>query len=241
MAVFYSPPEMRTRDSILVSGEEAHHICRVLRKRVGERIVVVDGEGNEFGCVIDECRPNRVQVRVLSRRRKPKEPVLKVTLASAVPKGERMDLLVEKATEIGVHRIVPLVTERSVVVSLGSEKVARLKRVAISAVKQSERSLIPRIEDMRSLGELQEDLSSYSWGIVGWELSRRRLVKEIFPEEPINDLIVVVGPEGGLTDSEVEMLRDRGLKDVWLGERKLRTETAGAVFLSLVLNHYGDL
>lgn len=241
MAVFYSPPETRTGDSIVVSGDEAHHICRVLRKRVGERIVVVDGEGNEFGCVIDECRPSTVQARVLSRRRKPREPVLKVTLASAVPKGERMDVLVEKATEIGVHRIIPLVTERSVVTSLGSEKMARWKRLAVAAVKQSERSLLPRIEGMKSLAELERDLRSYSWGVVGWELSRRRLGEEIFPPEPINDLIVVVGPEGGLTDSEIEKLREKGLKDVWLGERKLRTETAGAVLLTLILNHYGDL
>lgn len=241
MANFYSPPDFRRGNSILVCGDEAHHLYKVLRKRAGDKIVVVDGEGNEFKCVIDKCKPGNIEVRVLSMRRKPKEPVLKVTLACAVPKGERMDLLIEKATEIGVYRVIPIVTERSSVTSIGKEKFERWQRLAISAVKQSERSLLPRIEKPTSLVELEEDLKSYSWGVVGWELSRRRLVHSIFPRDPISDLIIVVGPEGGLTEPEVERLRKRGLVDVWLGERKLRSETAGIVFLSLMLNHYGDL
>jgi 16S rRNA (uracil1498-N3)-methyltransferase len=241
MANFYSPPETRTGDTILVRGDEAHHICRVLRKRPGERIVVVDGEGNEFKCAIRTCRAKSVEVRVLSMRRKPKEPVLKVTVACAVPRGDRMDSLVEKVTELGVCRVIPLLTERSMVSSVGKEKFARWKRIAVAAVKQSERSVVPRIDEMVSLDELEEDLRSYAWGVVGWELSKRRLVESVFPPEPINDLIVIVGPEGGFTEEEIERLRKRGVVDVWLGERKLRSETASVVLVTLILNHYGDL
>lgn len=241
MANFYSPPETRRGDSILVCGDEAHHIYRVLRKRRGERIVVVDGEGNEFKCVIDKCGPESIEVKVLSMRRKPKEPVVKATLACAVTKGERMDLLIEKATELGVYRIIPILTERSAVSSVGKERFARWKRLAVSAVKQSERSFLPRIEEMETLAELEEDLTSYAWGVVGWELSRRRLVESMFPSEPTNDLVVIVGPEGGLTEQEIERLGKKGIVDVWLGERKLRSETAAIVLLSLILNHYGDL
>jgi len=241
MANFYSPPETRRGDTILVCGDEAHHICRVLRKRPGERIVVVDGEGNEFKCAIRACRPESVEVKVLSMRRKPKEPVLKVTLACAVPRGERMDSLVEKVTELGVCRIIPLISERSTVRSVGKEKFARWKRIAVSAVKQSERSVVPRIEEMESLAELVEDLRSYSWGVVGWELSKRRLVGSIFPREPISDVITIIGPEGGFSEHEIEGLRKRGVADVWLGERKLRSETACVALVSLILNHYGDL
>ncbi len=241
MANFYSPPETRKGDSILVRGDEAHHICRVFRKRSGERIVVVDGEGNEFSCVVEKCKPESVEVKILSMRRRPKEPALRVTLACAVPKGDKMDLLIEKATEIGVHKIIPLLTERSTVRSVGNEKLARWKRLTISALKQSERSFLPRIEKIRSFAELEEDLRSYSWGVVGWELSRRRIMEVAFPEEPVNGLMVIVGPEGGLTESEVERLRKRRILDVWLGERKLRCETAAIVLLTLILSHYGDL
>lgn len=241
MANFYSPPETRRGDIIWLSGEEAHHICKVFRKKPGDRIVVVDGEGNEFNCTINKCEARKVEAKILSIRRKPKEPVVKVTLACAIPKGERMDTLVEKATEIGVYRIIPLVTERSTVSSVGREKFARWKRLAISAVKQSERSLVPRLEKVRTLVKLEENLRHYQWGVVGWELSRRRLAGDLFPAGPISDLIVIIGPEGGLTELEIEKLKKRGVVDVWLGERKLRTETAGIVLLSLILNYYGDL
>jgi len=241
MPNFYSPPENRQGEIIWLRGSEAHHMCRVLRKRPGEKVVVVDGEGNEFTCVIDRCEARKAEVKVLSVRRKPKEPVSRVTLAVAIPKGERMDRLIEKATELGVYRIIPIICERSNVKGVGKQKSARWKRIALSAIKQCERSLLPRIEETRTLVQLEKDLKSYQWGIAGWELSKRRVTQNLFPREPVGDVIVIVGPEGGLTEQEVKRLGHSGVLDVWLGERKLRVETAAIVLVSLVLNYYGDL
>ena len=141
---FYVKPDMVFGNELIFSEDEAHHLSRVIRKKKGDVVWAVDGEGTAYEVEILYIEKNQVRARILRTRRRIGEPVAEVTLAQGILKGEKFDWLVEKAVEIGVRKIIPLISEYSIAVA-GPQKIARWKRIALSAMKQSGRSILPEI------------------------------------------------------------------------------------------------
>jgi 16S rRNA (uracil1498-N3)-methyltransferase len=243
---FYVDPKNVGRDFLRIEGEEAKHICLVLRKGEGEIIDVVDGEGMKYQVQVTAKGKDWVQGRIISQTRKENEPFTELTLAQALIKGVRMDFLVEKVTEIGVSSIIPLITGKSLIkLEKGSKVISRVnrwKRIAISGMKQSLRSKLPEIQNPVSFQELLAKVKDYDLAIIACQTKKSKSLKEIFePKRRLKKVLLLVGPESGFTQEELDLSLKSGIIPVSLGPRRLRSETAGIVFSSMVLQELGDL
>jgi 16S rRNA (uracil1498-N3)-methyltransferase len=222
-------------------GDTAHRAARVLRVRSGETIVGTDGEGTEFVMIVKRILRDRVEATIVSVRRGSGESPLRITLAQAVPRGTRMDMVIQKATELGVNRIVPLVAARNVVKPGPGEghRGDRWARIAAEAVAQSRRTVSPEVTPPRSLKEFLAGAEAESRCVLhpGPETVR---LSALSSERP-GSFEIVVGPEGGLEKHELEACLAAGFQPVTLGPRILRAETAGIVAVALVQHRWGDL
>jgi 16S rRNA (uracil1498-N3)-methyltransferase len=218
----------------------AHHALKVLRLRVGDELVLFDGGGGEYpGCVTEAAR--RLVVMLGEWRDVDCEPPLAMTLAQALPSGDKMDLVVQKAVELGVSAIQPLQAKRSVV-RLSGERLekrgAHWQQVALAACEQSGRNRLPQV---RPLVDLPHWLAQpAATGELRLLLSPHQGVRLAEVPRPMAGVTLLVGPEGGLESAEEEMARSVGFVPVRLGPRVLRTETAGLAALAAVMTLWGD-
>ena len=238
-------------DIVAFAPDDARKLSTVLRKRSGDRVQVVDSGGVAFGATIDVgARDNRdaraVQVRAtLDERldRADAETTLRVTVAQAVPKGQKMDLVVEKATELGAHAIVPVRSARVIGHDTSPAKVERWRRIAKSAAQQSGRLRVPDVADVHDWDALLATFAQYDRVFVPWELAEPAPLRDVF-ELALADarsVLVVIGPEGGFSSDEVDRARAAGASAISLGRRILRTETAALVVLAALLYARGEL
>ena len=222
-------------ERVAIGGADAHKIVAVLRLRDGDSIELVDSAGTQFDarvCVED----GDVSASLLSARLADLERIRSVDVAQAVPKGQKMDFIVEKATELGAHAILPFYSERSVAHAPGAAKVDRWRRLARSAAQQCGRRFVPEIDPVVSFDELLERFDGYDAVLFPWELAPAEALRERLPQvlEGASRVLVVVGPEGGFSHAEADAAESRGAVLVWLGERILRTETAAMVLLAIL-------
>jgi 16S rRNA (uracil1498-N3)-methyltransferase len=226
---------------VVVEGSAANHITRVLRLRSGDALTVFDGSGNEFGARIEEFRKEAVVVSVAEPRALDRESPLSLTLAQGISRGERMDWIIQKATELGASRIVPVFTKRSVVrldEKQAERKLQHWRAIAVAACEQCGRNRIPELATpVDFFNVLPEDTSGAT-----------RILLSPTGDLRIDDLksvaagiTVLIGPEGGLEDSEQEAALAAGFKAVRLGPRVLRTETAAIAALTIIQRYFGDL
>ena len=225
----------------------AHHLGRVRRAAVGDVVEAVDAHGHLLSVRLTAIATRRAEGVVVDRTPLATESPLDLTLAQAIVKGDRMEQVIRMATELGVRRIVPILTERTVVrlePARSDSRLARWRRVAREAAQQCGRAALPEIEAPRPLSKLGQELRSDGTGtgllVCFWEEERRPLDR-LLPPGPCERVTVVVGPEGGLTADEVRGLERAGALVASLGPRLLRTETAGAVAVALLQARYGDL
>lgn len=238
-------PELAAGDAVDLLETDAQHVARVLRLRAGERIVLCDGRGSDYEAVLVAVHPSRTVAHVVQRRPSRGEPPLTVTLLQGVPKGEKMDLIVQKAVEVGVGRIVPVFTSRTVVewdAAKAQARRRRWQRIAYEAAKQCGRGRVPVVECPVSWEELwRTEHESLGRVLLPWEeetsVGLRAVARALSP----GPVAIAIGPEGGFDPAEVEMARARGAQPVTLGPRVLRTETAGLVAASILLYEWGDL
>jgi len=248
---FYVPPSaFALRDkTVTLSAEETRHARDVLRLEPGDEVYVFDGEGREYSCAVDEFDPKAAVLDLLNEVEpaRPESPAL-ITLAIALLKGEKFDLVVQKATELGVHRLAPVSTARADVRLRNTDdakrKVARWQRIALEATKQCGRARLMKIDEVISFNTLIEgetkdegklrlmfserDGTSFTEFASGIEAQPQRV-------------IALVGPEGGWSDEEIELARAHDWQIVTLGGRTLRAETAGIVISALLQHRFGDL
>lgn len=224
--LFHLPDASLDSNPQPLPSEEGHHVARVLRLGPGDRIGILDGRGLQGTAEIVTCGGGRVLVKVLALEPGAREPLRPVVVVAALVRGPRWDFLIEKATELGATHIAPLLAARSVALGSRSE---RWRRVALAAAKQSLRARIPEVAAPLGLAEILEAwpgafllVASEGGGPVG--------PSSLGPGQP---LLLVVGPEGGLTEEEVELLGTSGACEVSLGPRRLRSETAVAALLCL--------
>lgn len=239
---FYVNPKYVFGNEVLISGDEAHHLSRVLRKKTDDVVWAVDGEGTAFEVQIIHISRDEARGKILQKRRRLGEPVSDVTLAQGILKGERFDWLVEKATEIGVRRIIPLLSENTEITAT-PQKLARWKRVAVGAMKQSGRSILPEITQAKTFDDVLSLAAECHHRLIahpGPGSTPLKLPRETGPKITPKALIIV-GAEGGFTQEEVEQSREHGFRPVTLGQRRLRAETAGIVLSTLMLFQLGEL
>jgi 16S rRNA (uracil1498-N3)-methyltransferase len=224
-----------------LNEERSHYVGRVLRLRVGDEVVLFNGCGGEFIAVISEVSRAGVLVHVRDQREHEVESPLVIRLIQGVSRGERMDIVMQKATELGVRRITPVVTAHSVVRldgDKGEKRQAHWMRIAQSACEQCGRNVVPVIDAPQSFQRwLEEPALPDSRRVVLHPLARRSLSEP----EPREHWQLLVGPEGGLSDGEVDQASAAGFTPCSLGPRVLRTETAALAAIAILQSRYGDL
>jgi 16S rRNA (uracil1498-N3)-methyltransferase len=252
---FYAPPEKFTADSIALAGDEHAHLVRVLHHKAGDRVTVVDGAGLAAESEISEIGKTATHLRIIKKMRRLGEPFVHLTLAQAVPKGNRFDWVIEKATEIGVSAFIPLLCERSEVTP-GAGKNERWRRLALAAMKQSCRSVCPAIGEPVMFGALCRRASTLPEAFSAGQSGRLRefdfaLLAHEGSSDPLPQLVsrapqpriglIIIGPEGGFSESELQIAREAGVTFFGMGPRRLRAETAGLTAAIKILSAFGEL
>jgi 16S rRNA (uracil1498-N3)-methyltransferase len=229
-------------DRVAFAADDAHKLRNVLRKRSGDRVEVVDSAGAAFAASLDvDARAVTAQLEE-PLMREGAEPALRVTLAQAIPKGHKMDFVIEKATELGVERIVPVRTARVIASDTNAAKVERWRRIAKSAAQQSGRTHVPGVEDIVSWDALLASFARFDRVYVPWELAPPLPLREALAHDAdARTVLLAIGPEGGFAADEIARATDAGATVVSLGRRILRTETAALVVLSILAYERGDL
>jgi 16S rRNA (uracil1498-N3)-methyltransferase len=242
---FFVKRENIKKGSILIDGEDVQHISRVLRLQAGDRIVLCDGSGTDYLTAIESMNKNSVIAAVIEQETSKGEPDIDVVLYQGIPKSAKMDTIIQKCTEMGVKRIVPVSTARTVV-KLESEKdekkkVERWTKIAEEAAKQSGRGIIPGISMPMTLQEALKDAAKLGIVIVPYELEGSLAIKEALRNGKSSSVGFFIGPEGGFEPYEIEEAKKMGAVPVTLGSRILRTETAGIAVLTGIMYEYDQM
>lgn len=224
----------------LLAGQAYKYIAGVLRKNNGDRIDLIDGKGYLYRCTINSMKGKELYLQVLDVVHKPEEKRPKVTLCVSPIKGARMDWLVEKATELGVERIVPTIFKRTVVKfdDKGKEKTERWKRITIEASRQSGRFTIPEITEPTPLRGITPFFENTQKRVVLYEKEKEVTLEDVFSLRTHDEACIVIGPEGGIDETEVDWLKNGGFATCTLGENIFRTETTPLIVLSVILYEY---
>lgn len=240
---FFADPEKSTAETAILTPEDARHASTVLRLNPGSRIEIILS-GRRWEAEIDSSLSHHVSARILAPLPST-EPSLSVTLFQGLPKADKMDLIVQKATELGVFRIVPVFMQRCVArpdPKDMSRKLERWRKIAREAGKQCGRCIIPEITDPVSLNRLADSSPLPDRNIVPWEESSGfgpLAFRNSCPE--LSSLGILIGPEGGIEKTEIDTLRSSGFISITLGKRILRTETAGLAAISSFMSLYGEM
>jgi 16S rRNA (uracil1498-N3)-methyltransferase len=241
---FFLPPEHCQEASLCLTGDEAHHARQVLRVRPGERVVVLDGAGHEFVCEVQGYDRDQARLTVIEKRFQP-APASPVSLLQAVPKGKLMEAIVQKATELGAFRIVPLLSERVVARfddSEGARKAGKWRLVAREAIKQCGSSWMPTIELPLTPNQFLAREESFELALIASLGSGSRPAREYFRAFEVEhrrmprSVCVWIGPEGDFSPAETEAIKAHGALPITLGRLVLRVETA-AIYCLSILNH----
>ena len=226
MDFFYTPPHLITPPSLVIEGDEFSHLVHVMRKGLHDEISVVDGNGNVYDAEISTLDRRSAMCTVKGHRTFVNEPTRKVVLGAALLRHSgNFDFLVEKVTEIGVHAIVPLRTERTIP---SKAKIDRWQKLALAAMKQSQRCYLPIVRQATTVRDCVESADGDSTRLLPHESTAGPLLTEAIPAEA-QKIILAIGPEGGFTQEEVLLASGHGFIVVSLGPRRLRAETAAIV------------
>lgn len=227
--------------NIHIYKEDASHIYKSLRMKTGEQIQVSNGKGREFIIELKALSKDEVVGKIKNEFNNFTELELNITLYQGISKGSKMDYIIQKSVELGVSRIIPIITERTIVdvENKGNKKIERWQRIALEAAKQSKRGKIPIIEEILSIKELENNFSKNELNLIAYEGEENSSLKDKLNNYPnILDMGILIGPEGGISKDEIELLTSIGGQPITLGKRILRTETAGLAMVSMVTYHY---
>jgi 16S rRNA (uracil1498-N3)-methyltransferase len=236
------PEQCRT---LVIKGSEARHITRVLRMKAGDRLVLTDRKGARFQSRIELVRKQEVTVLLEKPVPAPPEAEVEMILCQALLKAKAMDFVIQKASELGVHQILPFSSERTVVQAADDKpnRIRHWREIAVNASMQSNRSCPPRVAPPCSLHTVIEQLKDkIALKVVLWEDEKSQDLKSFLRgSPPLKTIAGVIGPEGGFSTEEVDRFRQGGFTSVSLGHRILRAETAAVALLSILQYEWGDL
>ncbi len=236
-------PQLYTAE-MTIKDVDARHISKVLRMQPGDKLQIVSDDGVTAIAEIVSVQADSVVVKCLEKLAESHEPSVKITLAQGLAKGEKMDFIIQKAVEMGVSSIVPVAMEHSVVRLEGAKadkKVERWQKIAEAAAKQSKRDIIPQVQPVQTIQQMLAN-NDLQHKIIAYECEDRLGLKTALQScHNLQELLLIIGPEGGISEFELELARKNGAVPVSLGKRILRAETAGVVALSAILYETGDL
>ena len=249
MHKFFTPKELINGDVAKIIGDDVKHIYKVLRISEGEKVTLNNCEGIEYLGKVISVSKQEVLIEILEKLEDNNDSDIKIYLFQGLPKSQKMDLIVQKGTELGITEFIPTITHRVDVKLKGEfKKLDRLNRIALEAAKQSKRSIIPKVSEPIEFNAVLERINSLDLLIVPYENANNFGIKTLINElrkdnttNTIKNVGIFVGPEGGIEEEEIERLKDKGARIVTLGKRILRTETAGFVATSLIQYELSDL
>ena len=241
---FFVPPESIADGRAVITGDLFRHMAKVLRLKPGTRVLLADGSGTEFAGVIDRVGKEDLAVTLEESRVAAPAAVPRITLFQGLPKGDKLEFILQKTTELGVAEVVPFAAARSVSrIRKGeeAEKVVRWQRIVQEAARQSGRSSVPQVALAVSMAEVV-NMSGHEVKFLLWEGEKVNRLKDTLAGLPKPESIaLIVGPEGGLTAEEAATATDGGFIPVSLGPRIVRTETAGLVMMAILQFYWGDI
>lgn len=237
---FYVEPEVVSADTVRISGGDVNHIKNVLRMHPGEQIVILDGSGMEYLCEI-ETISEEVLARILEAKKTEAELSVRLLLFQGLPKKDKMELIIQKAVELGVSEIIPVLTKRTVVKledkKKEQKKLERWQAIAKAAAKQSGRGVIPKVQEAMKFSEAVKMAEELDESLIPYELAEgmdeaRERIRSLHGKNTIG---IFIGPEGGFAEEEIALAAKAGIHPITLGKRILRTETAGLCILSVIM------
>jgi len=238
----FTPPEAYCEGGLQLEGERLRHLRTVLRLGPGDEFSATDGAGAEYRLRVEQLGRDRGRALVLSRTEPLRESTLDLVLAQALPKGDRFSFVLEKAAELGVRGIRPVLSQRAVAAgSAGAAAAARWRRIIESAVAQSGRTRLPVVHPLCSFEQMIANPSPPELRLLLWEHATEGL-REVIDSRPApRSVLVAIGPEGSWSEQEVQQARQAGFAAVRFGPRILRTDTAGIAALAVIQSRWGDL
>lgn len=236
---FFVEEEQVNGENAYISGSDVNHIVNVLRMKIGEELLISVKGDWDYLCKIEEIENDRVNLKLLESMEQRELPI-KLTLLQGIPKSDKLEMVIQKAIELGVSEIIPVKTNRVVVKieeKKQASKVARWNAIAESAAKQSKRSIIPKVLNPQTLDNALEIVKDYGVKLLPYENADGiKKTKDILNSlDSKNNIAVFIGPEGGFEEAEVKKSIDSGFEVITLGKRILRTETAGLALLSNIM------
>jgi 16S rRNA (uracil1498-N3)-methyltransferase len=229
---------------INITGDDINHIKNVLRLRLGDNIIVTDERGMDYTVKLESFEATHIRTSIIQSYINKSEPNVKVTLFQGIPKSDKMDLIIQKCVELGVSKIVPVVTERTIVKIENQKdaikKTERWQKIILEAAKQCNRGIVPQIMIPISFNEALECAGEAELGIIPYEKEVSNGLRGLL-KQGIKSVSVIIGPEGGFTENEIKRAENKGIKAVTLGPRILRTETAGIAVMSILMYELGDV
>lgn len=242
MTRFFVTPDELQPDFLVLTGENAQH-AKVLRIKCGEEVLVCDGQGAEAVCTVSDVSPGQVSLVVKKRQESAPEAAVKVSVYMAFSKGDKLEHVIQKATELGAYEIIAFPSSRCVSrpddKSL-KNKLERWQKIAASAAEQSGRGVIPKVLALKSYDEAIDRAAQADMPILFYENEQATTLRMALDSKPFATASLLTGPEGGLEPSEVEKASQAGLQVCTLGKRILRCETAPLCALSAVMYHSGE-
>jgi len=242
---FFIPRQWIDHDKVVIKGEQVHQIRNVLRMGKGDRILVLDNSGWQYEVELRSVSREQVEGVVLEKNLSLAEPRTEITFYQALLKGEKFEFILQKGTELGIARFVPMVCERCVAglaKDVSDKKLNRWQRIIAEAAEQSQRGKLPLLEPVLSFDQACQSAAGFS--LLAWEGEQALGLRAALRGQMTKDTSSVnlfIGPEGGFSQAEVEFARARGVLPITLGSRVLRAETAGLVAAAAILYEFGDL
>ncbi len=223
---------------VRIEGDNYRHIALVLRMKVDDNVMLFDSDGVEYDCVIKRISKNDLLAEIVNNNKINRESPIKTTLFQAIIKGDRMDLIIQKATELGVNSIYPIVTDRSDVKN--TNKIQRWQKIADESIKQCGRAVSPKVHSEIKFKQVFE-LEKSDLNLIFYEIENSLTITDIRSSSKIESASLIIGPEGGFTENEVALAEDNNFKSVGIGPRILRSETASIAAITLIQHYFGDI
>lgn len=245
MSIFYIKNEQINEENAYIEGEDVKHIKDVLRYNINDNIDICDENGIKYIAQIINMAKEKISLKILEVSEETSEPSVNITLFQGLPKVDKLEMIIQKCTELGVSEIVPVITER-VIVKLdeksASKKLERWNKIAQEAGKQSGRQKIPKVKNINNLKNLIEILPKYDILLLPYECEKEVTLKSVLRnlDKNVKNIAIFIGPEGGFSENDLKLLNLPNVKKVTLGPRILRTETAGLATVSMVLYELQD-
>ena len=243
MPRFFVDSEQISGDRIYITGDDVKHISKVLRLRTGDLITVCDKCKTDYDCKICEISSDRVVADIIKRYENRAESDLEIVLFQGLPKSDKMDYIVQKCVELGITKVVPVITKRAVSRPTDADKkISRWQKIAAEAAKQSGRGVIPEVSAMLSFDEALREVTEKNncINIMPYECESRSKLRDALLSGDAKRINIFIGPEGGFDELEVSAAKNSGVKTVTLGPRIMRTETAPIAVCAAVMYELGD-